>query len=312
MYISLYVLETRNIDEATIIISQCQIINNTATSNRGETSDGGAIYFCVYIDGYVIVSTNITECNISRNAASGSGGAVYMLRDQSTRSTVKSSTTVTDCQFIYNTADESGGAVYKTGKNDNLMVDNNNCSNNRANLFGGTLYITGTNSSVSVHVTDSTFMNSMATRQGGGAIYSDGQYADVILASSTFHSNSASYCGVLDVDNFNHFSVNLTNSVFTYNAASGQTIEEGVARIRNAFINIINSTFNHNFANHHAGVFYIDESQTSASESLFVNNSAAMDGGIFYTSLYASDYIIRRSQFTRNLAGDDGGVMLIG
>ena len=85
-----------------------------------------------------------------------------------------------------------------------------------------------------------------------------------------------------------------------------------MACIRNATINIIDSTFKHNFANHHAGVFYIDESQTTVDGSLFINNSAALDGGVFYTYVHASDYIIRRSQFSENMAGDDGGVMLIG
>jgi hypothetical protein len=118
----------------------------------------------------------------------------------------------------------------------------------------------GINSSISVF--DSHFINNIAMTEGGGAIYSNGRYANVTLTSSTFHNNSASYCGVLDVDNYNHFSVNLTNSIFTYNTASGQTIGGGVACIRNASINIIDSTFKHNFANFHAGVFYIDESHT--------------------------------------------------
>ena len=162
-------------------------------------------------------------------------------------------------------------------------------------------------------MTDSTFISNAAITEGGGAIYSSGQYyANVTLTSSTFDNNSASYCSVLDVDNYNHFSVNLTNSIFTYNTAPGQTIGGGVACIRNATINIIDSTFKHNFANHHAGVFYIDESQTTVNGSLFINNSAALDGGVFYTYVHASDYIIRRSQFSENMAGDDGGVMLIG
>ena len=33
---------------------------------------------------------------------------------------------------------------------------------------------------------------------------------------------------------------------------------------------------------------------------------------MFYTYIHASDYIIRRSQFSENMAGDDGGVILIG
>ena len=85
-----------------------------------------------------------------------------------------------------------------------------------------------------------------------------------------------------------------------------------MACIRNASINIINSVFKHNFANYHAGVFYIDESVTTVDGSLFVNNSAAVDGGVFYTYVHASDYIIRRSQFSENTAGDDGGIVFIG
>ena len=175
--------------------------------------------------------------------------------------------------------------------------------------MGRAVYAVGTNTSI---VARSTFINNQAITNGGGAIYSNGQYANVTLTSSVFHNNSASYCSVLDVDNYNHFSVNLTNSIFTYNTASGQTIGGGVACIRNASINIIDSTFKHNFANHHAGVFYIDESHTTVDGSLFINNSAALDGGVFYTYIHASDYIIRRSQFSENMAGDDGGVMLIG
>ena len=43
-----------------------------------------------------------------------------------------------------------------------------------------------------------------------------------------------------------------------------------------------------------------------------VYSLAALDSGVFYTYIQASDYIIRRSQFSENMAGDDGGVMLIG
>ena len=91
---------------------------------------------------------------------------------------------------------------------------------------------------------------------------------------------------------------------------SGSSIGGGVACIRNASINILNSVFKHNFANYHAGVFYIDESVTTVDGSLFLNNSAAVDGGVFYTYVHASDYIIRRSQFSDNSAGDDGGVIV--
>ena len=161
-------------------------------------------------------------------------------------------------------------------------------------------------------MTTTTFINTIAITESGGAIYSNGQYANITLNSSAFHYNSAPYCGVLDIENYTHYSVNLTNSIFTHNTASGQTTGGGVACIRNASISIINSIFKHNFANHHANVFYIDKSQTTIDGSLFINNSAALDGGVFYTYIHASDYTIRGSQFSENMAGDNGGVMLIG
>ena len=204
----------------------------------------------------------------------------------------------------------SRGTIYKNGKNTELVIYHNFYANNTANTFVGAIYVGGTKSSV--YVIDTTFRNNVAIRESGGAIHSaSGQYPNVTL-TSTFHNNSASYCSVFNVDNYTHYSVNLTNSIFTYNTASGQTFGGGVACIRNASINIIDSTFKHNFANHHAGVFYIDGIKTTVDGSLFINNSAALGGGVFYTYIHASNYISRRSQFSENMAGDNGGVMLIG
>ena len=262
-------------------------------------------YSYIGSSGNVNSRTSMTQCQFINNTANqGSGGAIHELSiDRNVNSSV-----VTKCRFINNTASISGGEIYRNVRNKLLLLDQNIYNNNKANAFGGAVYANSMNSSV--HVTDSTFVENTAITEGGGAIYSNGQYANITLTPSTFHKNSASYCSVLDVDNYNHFSVNLTNSIFTYNTASGQITGGGVACIRNASINIIDSTFKHNFANHHAGVFYIDE--TTVDGSLFINNSAALDGGVFYTYIHASNYIIRRSQFSENMAGDDGGVILIG
>jgi hypothetical protein len=104
-----------------------------------------------------------------------------------------------------------------------------------------------------------------------------------------------------------HYFINILQ---LQNFASYCSVLISVACTRNATINTKDSE--HNFANFHAGVFYIDESHTTVDGSLFINNSAALDGGVFYTYIHASDYIIKRSQFSENMAGHDGGVMLIG
>ena len=57
-------------------------------------------------------------------------------------------------------------------------------------------------------------------------------------------------------------------------------------------------------------MFLIGESVTTVNESIFINNSAALDGGVFYTCIHASDNnIIRRSKFNDNAAGDYGGTV---
>ena len=147
-----------------------------------------------------------------------SGGAIFASMD---RNNINSSI-VTQCQYFNNTASINGGAICKNRRNWNLLIHHNSYINNRANAFGGAIYVNGTNSSVSVTSTTFintiiTFMNNTAMREGGGAIYSNGQYANVTLTYSTFHNNSDSYCSVLDVDNFNHFSkhIHIQHSIWT-------------------------------------------------------------------------------------------------
>ena len=285
-------------------------INNTvfhanSAYDRRYGAKGGALYIHAYL-GYRLIH----NCTFTSNVAIGNslGGAIYNY--QPTRGiNQEGALIVSQCTFINNTAG-SGGAVYSTGSNNEFITVQSYYENNTASSYGGAVYVDGTNSSVSV--TGSYFINNTALTQGGGAIYSNGRYVNITLASSTFNYNSASYCGVLDLDDYYHFSVDFTDSVFMYNTASGQSTGGGVACIRNASININRSTFKHNFANFHGGVLYIDESNTTVNGSLFVNNSAALDGGVFFTYVHTSNYSIRRSQFTQNSAGDDGGVIFIG
>ena len=294
---------------------QLQVHIHNTTFHSNIAANGGAIY--IYIQSNIYSNfdnwwqLSIVKSRFINNTASlGNGGAI-MLSESRQNFNYTNPSIITRCQFINNRAiNASGGAIYKEGKNTKLVIDRSSYVSNTADAFGGAIYVSGENNSI--QVTSITFRNNAAVGESGGAIYSNGRYANVTLTSSTFHNNSASYCGVLNVDNYNHFSVNLTNSIFTYNTALGQTIGGGVACIVNATINIINSVFKHNFANFHAGVFYIDESHTTVDGNLFINNSAALDGGVFYTYIHASDYIIRRSQFSENTARHDGGVILIG
>ncbi len=296
------------------------ITNSSFIGNRANYIGGG---LCV--DNANTIITNNSDY-VGNNAGTGSGGGMY----------IGNSNTIitTNNYYVGNNAGSEGGGVY-FNSNNKIYTHNNDFVNNTANSggaissrsplslyntyftdnvatrYGGSIYMNSV-SNISIMVTDCTFINNTALTEGGGAVYSNSRYSNVSLVSSRFSYNSASYCSVLDVDEYYHFSVNLTDSVFTHNTATGQLIGGGVACIRNASIDIIRSTFKHNYADLHGGVFYIDESVTSVEGSLFVNNSAAVDGGVFYTYVHASSYNIRGSQFTNNSAGDDGGVLFLG
>ena len=181
---------------------------------------------------------------------------------------------------------------------------------NTAQNFGGAIHITGTRSSISV--LDGIFVKNTAVTLGGGAIYSNSHYSNVFISSSTFTHNTASYCSVLDVDEYYHFNVSIIDSVFTSNTATGTLLGGGVACIRNASVTIRGSTYRNNHALLHGGVFHMDESHVLVDECSFLNNSATANGGVFYTYLHRSAYEVRRSEFSYNSAGEDGGVLYIG
>ena len=272
-------------------VKQCQFKKNTARSK------GGAIYMRVY------KSLKNDGNYYESNEAGTSGGAIYLT---GTNVFVN----LSNSSFVSNTAKASGGAVSVQGNTASVIAFGSSFIKNTAKVSGGAASVEGTSLFASFVATESSFIKNTAMTEGGGAVYSNGVRSTITLSSSIFSDNTASYCGVLEVTNYNH-NVKVTNSIFTYNIASGQTIGGGVACIRDAAIDMVNSTFRHNFAHSHAGAFYIDESKTTIEGCSFVNNTAAIDGGVIYTYIYPSNYSISGSQFSYNSAGNDGGVMYI-
>ena len=267
--------------------SSVRVTHSNITSNTANQL-GGAIY-CL---SYVVIS----NCTVSDNIGGTQGGAIYS----------GSELTCESCVFLNNSAAD-GGSMFV---NDDSSFTSCEFYKNTAQNFGGAIHMNGTNSSTSV--LDGIFVNNTAVTLGGGAIYSNSRYSNVSISSSTFTHNTASYCSVLDVDEYYHFNVSITDSIFTSNTATGTLLGGGVACIRNASVTIRGSTFRHNYALLHGGVFHMDESHILVDESLFFNNSATINGGVFYTYLHPSAYEVRRSEFSYNSAGEDGGVLYIG
>ena len=293
--------------ESSVTAICCNITKNTASQQ------GGAIYSNF--------SVTVLHCTISKNTADKQGGALYSgssvralytsFSDNRARTqggAIYSGSELTcKCSEFLNNSAADGGAVFV---NNNSSFTSCEFYDNTAQNFGGAIHITGTNSSTSV--LDGIFVNNTAVTLGGGAIYSNSRYSNVSISSSTFTHNTASYCSVLDVDEYYHFNVSITDSTFTSNTATGALLGGGVACIRNASVTIRGSAFRHNHALLHGGVFQIDECHVVLDESIFLNNSATANGGVFYTYLHPSAYEVRRSEFSYNSAGEDGSVLYIG
>ena len=181
---------------------QLQIHNTTFHSNIAHYIDGGAVY--IHMQPYTDFETqnwlSITDSRFINNTASQGNGGAIVLSELRQKINCTNPSVINKCQFVNNMARKaSGGAIYKNGKNTELAIYQNFYANNTANTFGRAIYVGGTKSSV--YVTDTTFRNNVAIRESGGAIHSSGQYTNVTLTLPTFHNNSASYCGVLNVDN---------------------------------------------------------------------------------------------------------------
>ncbi len=176
--------------------------NNSYVINNAGTGSGGGLYIG---NSNTIITNN--NYYVSNNAGSEGGGVYFNSNNK---------IDTHNNEFVNNTAN-SGGAISSRSP---LSLYNTYFTDNVATRYGGSIYMNSV-SNISITVTDCTFINNTALTEGGGAIYSNSRYSNVSLVSSRFSYNSASYCSVLDVDEYYHFSVNLTDSVFTHNTATG-------------------------------------------------------------------------------------------
>lgn len=214
-------------------------------------------------------------------------------------------------RFDSNLGGARGGAIFV--ESGSVTTKWSNFTNNSADGGGGLYVVDADNTEVSV--SHSYFKNNTARAGSGGAIYYGGEHTNVSLVDSTFDYNSASICAVLDIDDFHHYSVKLIGSTFSYNTATARLIgggQGGVVCVKNASISVVDSTFSHNSAVLHAGVFNVDDSVLNVERSLFMNNSAGTDGGVMYTIVNPTTYTVRLSTFVNNTAGRSGGVVFVG
>ena len=286
-----------------ISILNCNFVNNKGSDGGAVVLYAGTIIANSYFNGNVadrnggaVYASNpvpITNSHFTDNAAgssSGHGGAIYVAYGTC-------AVILKNCYFSNNVAASiggNGGAVYV--QSGNITVTDGYFSDNIANGRGGAIVI---NLFGNITVSSTTFIKNTAVAGEGGAIYSGGQNASIILlTNNTFSHNTAAYCGVLVVDDLYHYSANFTGNTFTHNRAVGPVAGNnvgGVICIRNASISVLDNNFSHNSAAGDAGVLRVDESDVTVEGSIFSNNTAGGNGGVFHTYFYPTSYTITQT-----------------
>ena len=236
---------------------QCIISNNTVFN--------GAIYG--YRSNFLFEQTTFWNNYFPYSCCSDlHGGAIHSVNS--------GNIDIRNSNFSSNSASNGGhgGAIYTS--NGVITITGTCFSDNRAGNtggHGGAVYFDGGN----ITITTSTFINNTASAGGGGAIYSARRYTNISLVDNIFSLNTAVYCGVIDVDEFYHYHVNITGNTFSHNRAVGQVAGSnggGVICIRNASIFVLDNNFSHNSAAGDAGVIQVDESNIIIDGSVFSNN----------------------------------------
>lgn len=238
------------------------ITSGTFNSNKaiGNKDCGGGAIFNRY------GTTTINKSTFTDNNADSDGGGAL----KNTAGTLK----VLDCIFKNNTAVNFGGTIYNY--NGTLTVDKSIFINNTvANGNGGGIYNQGT-----LTVTNSVFTSNSALN--AGAIFSHGYFGNfkITISNCTFTNNMAGKDGgggaIYDFD-----TLNVSNSTFTNNTAiyGGG----GAIYVVQCNLTVTNSTFTGNTATKWGGGAIKNSSGSlKVTNSTFINNTSTTLGGAIY------------------------------
>ena len=208
----------------------------------------------------------------------------------------------------HNDDNYNGGAIHIEGSAQYTII---NCTlnNNWADDYGGAIY-NGVDKPLTI--INSSFNNNEADDYHGGAICSVG---DVYLENSMFESNSANiYGGAIYCEK----TVNMKKSIFKSNKVEGISLhEERGGAIHANEVNIINSTFENNYAEEHSGAINakvininVNQSRNQSFNTFFINNEAENYAGGAISGIGVTANIFN-AVFIGNKAGRGGGAIHI-
>ena len=249
-----------------------------ATLINGKADKGGAIYN----DG----SLTLSDVKLSDNAADSYGGAVF------NNGELVVSDSVFDSNDIVNRGSASvdyGGAAIYNWYDGTLTVSGSNFTNNIKNYKNGDRLVGAVATIGDATISDSYFVNNAG--RWGGAISASGYLIagddvnTLTVSGSTFKENGGLYGAGIFVAG-SDFTV--SDCVFDKNTAFGKgnmtpNNNNGAAIVvTDTGKDITGAITGSNFTNNKAqygGAIYICEGNIAISDSLFVNNSADVEGG---------------------------------
>jgi predicted outer membrane repeat protein len=216
------------------------------------------------------IEVNIRNCSFTANNAEENGGALFISSSQHEMPAIE------ECFFLDNSA-INGGAVCNVASNPTTLTLNN-CYfyNNQADEKGGGVYNMGY--SLTIFESDHChFSGNTAT--DGGALYTECN--TVLLSDCEFLRNNASSCGG---------GVNTRSSYSDIEPSFSACLFEG------------------NHCDLDGGAVYVQSARTwlNVTDSVFLENSAAHNGGAMNNSYYVS---VRDCHFDQNEAEYDGGAI---
>ena len=284
-----------------ISVTQSSISNCIFHSNM-NANVGGALYIQ---ESDVILALNKFQHNYAL-----SGGALGVFY---------SSSIITDNTFGYNSA-LFGGALCVVSST--LILTRSTFQNNSA-YVGGALAIQQFSDLI---LTWNTFQNNSADWSGGAL---DALKSTTDLIKNTFHNNSAELGGALSVSGstldltWNAFQNNSATfggaihvEISTLNLTEGNIIGNNIAQYGGGVVALYsqmelagNISFESNTATYGGGM-HVHNTQVSG-QMIFTYNSATEGGGGVYASKSTLNFI-GESTLNNNLAGDGGGLLIVG
>ncbi len=273
-----HTIDAKNLGRIFSIGEGFTVTLTNATLINGKADKGGAIYN----DG----SLTLSDVKLSDNAADSYGGAVF------NNGELVVSDSVFDSNDIVNRGSASvdyGGAAIYNWYDGTLTVSGSNFTNNIKNYKNGDRLVGAVATIGDATISDSYFVNNAG--RWGGAISASGYLIagddvnTLTVSGSTFKENGGLYGAGIFVAG-SDFTV--SDCVFDKNTAFGKgnmtpNNNNGAAIVvTDTGKDITGAITGSNFTNNKAqygGAIYICEGNIAISDSLFVNNSADVEGG---------------------------------